>query len=78
MSASLFSGNVLLAQENGPWMVLVIIVVLVVMALVSFVLLLARQYKRCPSNKVLVIFGIISSRVSGFCSYFCMCSRPPS
>ena len=57
MSASLFSGNELLAQENGPWMVLLIIVVLVVMALVSFVLLLARQYKRCPSNKVLVIYG---------------------
>src|SRR5262245_39219779 len=33
------------------------IIVLGVIVLLGFVQLLARRYKRCPSNRVLVIFG---------------------
>ena len=39
------------------WMLILVIVVAVVMVLLSTLLLLARQYKRCPSNRVLVIYG---------------------
>ncbi len=42
---------------NDFWTVMVVIVVAVVMLLVSTLILLARQYKRCPSNRVLVIYG---------------------
>ena len=34
-----------------------IIVVAVMTVFLSFILLLAKQYKRCPSNRVLVIYG---------------------
>ncbi len=39
------------------WITLIIATVFVVFALLSFLMLLARQYKRCPSNRVLVIYG---------------------
>jgi flotillin len=35
----------------------VLLVVMVIVVLVGFVLILARRFKRCPSNKVLVIYG---------------------
>lgn len=38
-------------------MILAIIVVLAVLMVFSFVILLMKQYKRCPSNRVLVVFG---------------------
>ncbi len=41
--------------ESEAW--LAIIVVLIVVVLFSFFLLLVKQYQRCPSNRVLVIFG---------------------
>jgi flotillin len=56
--------NALLLAANGPksadanplvWYGL--IAVFVVIVLFGFVALLARRYKRCPSNRVLVIFG---------------------
>ncbi len=42
---------------EGPWLYIVIAGVLAMMASFSFVILMTRQYKRCPSNRVLVIFG---------------------
>jgi len=38
-------------------MYLAVIVVFAVLTVFSFVMLLMKQYKRCPSNRVLVIFG---------------------
>ena len=45
------------AQIDGYWITLVIATLFVVVTLISFLMLLARQYKRCPSNRVLVIYG---------------------
>ena len=46
------------SSPSGPLgMWLAIIVVLVVLVTFSFVMLLLKQYKRCPSNRVLVIYG---------------------
>ena len=47
----------LLAQDNTFMVTMIIITVLVVIAFLGFVLLLIKQYKRCPSNRVLVIYG---------------------
>ena len=49
----------LFAQQSlGPfWITMMVIVVAIVMILLSTLILLARQYKRCPSNRVLVIYG---------------------
>jgi flotillin len=51
--------NTLLAQTTPthdlPWLAITIVVVTLV--LFSFFLMLLHRYKRCPSNKVLVIFG---------------------
>ena len=48
-----------LAQSNIPesafW--LAILVGAVAIVFFSFVLMLVKRYKRCPSNRVLVIFG---------------------
>jgi hypothetical protein len=35
------------------WMLLLVLVIVVVMVLLSTLILLAKQYKRCPSNRVL-------------------------
>ena len=42
---------------EGVAMYLLIAVVLVAMVFISFLLLISSQYKHCPSNKVLVIYG---------------------
>ena len=42
---------------SGAMITLVISAALVGVTLFSFVLLLTRQYKRCPSNRILVIYG---------------------
>ncbi|MEN6558906.1 MAG: hypothetical protein ABFC54_12070, partial [Thermoguttaceae bacterium] len=41
---------------NSSTLVAIIVILLVIMAF-GFVMLLLKQYKRCPSNRVLVIFG---------------------
>ena len=65
ISSNMFSSQspiaALLAAASNPFsrseMLVAIIVVLVVLMLFSFIILLTKQYKRCPSNKVLVIYG---------------------
>jgi flotillin len=57
MSSNALAGQHLLAQETFPGTIILITVVLVVMGLLSFLILLTRQYKRCPSNRLLVIYG---------------------
>lgn len=42
-------------ESSGFW--ILVIVVLAAIVLFSMVILLAKQYKRCPSNRVLVIYG---------------------
>jgi flotillin len=53
---------VLLAVE--PWVLIGIANLLVVGMFFCFVVLLAKQYKRCPSNRVLVIYGKTGGRDS--------------
>ena len=49
---------ILLAQLEIPmFFIIIAIVAVVVMMLGGFFMLLAKQYKRCPSNRVLVIYG---------------------
>ena len=40
-------------------------VVLAVMVAFIFIILLAKYYKRCPSNRVLVIYGKVGQRRGG-------------
>ena len=47
----------LAAQWSGSIMWLALGAVVVAMAIFSFVIVLKSQYKRCPSNRVLVIYG---------------------
>ena len=42
-------------------------VVLLAVMFVGFVLLLSRRYKRCPSNRVLVMYGKVSGGDSARC-----------
>ena len=42
---------------DGPWFWIAVTVVAGVMILFGFLILLAKQYKRCPSNRLLVIYG---------------------
>ena len=50
--------SLLFAQSFGGLpMIAGIIVIAVVLVFFGLVLLLAKQYKRCPSNRVLVIYG---------------------
>ena len=43
--------------DNSFWTYIGISAVLVAIVVFSFITLLTKQYKRCPSNRVLVIFG---------------------
>jgi len=47
----------LFAQLEGWHITLGITIIFVVFAFFAFVILLTKQYKRCPSNRVLVIYG---------------------
>jgi len=51
--------NSFIFAELTPFVgsVLTIIAVMVVLCLLGFLILLMKQYKRCPSNRVLVIYG---------------------
>jgi flotillin len=51
--------NLLLAQTdvNNFYVWVAVIVIFIVVMAFTFVSLLAKQYKRCPSNRVLVIYG---------------------
>ncbi|MGY8769176.1 MAG: flotillin family protein [Pirellulales bacterium] len=40
-----------------PWFWIAVTIIAAVMVIFVFILLLAKQYKRCPSNRVLVIYG---------------------
>ena len=46
-----------------------LIAIMVVILFVSFALLLATRYKRCPSNKVLVIYGKVSGQGAAKCHH---------
>lgn len=46
---------------------IIAIVVAIVLILFSFLMLLARRYKRCPSNRVLVIYGRVKAGESAKC-----------
>jgi flotillin len=47
----------LFAQQNSFWLYLGITIIAVVIIFVAFILMLIKQYKRCPSNRLLVIYG---------------------
>ena len=50
--------------ENPFFLVMIVAAVII---LFSFVMLLAKRYKRCPSNKVLVIYGKVKAGESAKC-----------
>ena len=56
----------LLADElANPYLVLAGIAAALIF--LGFVILVVKRYKRCPSNKILVIFGKVSSGQSARC-----------
>jgi flotillin len=56
-----------LPQANDPnrWLLLLIAATAVI--LLGFVILVVKRYKRCPSNRILVIFGRVSAGHSARC-----------
>lgn len=61
LSSQLFSSPLLFAAPDSPIgsteMFIAIAVVLIVLMVFTVFILLMKQYKRCPSNRVLVIYG---------------------
>lgn len=45
----------------------VLLAVAIALILLGFVILVVKRYKRCPSNRVLVIFGKVASGQSARC-----------
>ncbi|MBQ1612817.1 MAG: hypothetical protein II085_05010, partial [Alphaproteobacteria bacterium] len=41
-------------MEFIPFMSMVIVPIIIIFAIIAFV---ANQYKRCPSNKIIVVYG---------------------
>ncbi len=58
----------LLAQVGDPTQLpLILMVVLGIVVLLSFLLVIARRYKRCPSNRILVVYGKTGTGRSSKC-----------
>jgi flotillin len=53
------------AQSSIPW--ILILFVVGILFVLSLVLMLVRRYKRCPSNRVLVIYGKVGGGQSARC-----------
>jgi flotillin len=53
----MFNSLLFAIEIGGPWAWVGIIALTVIMALFGILALLSKQYKRCPSNRVLVIYG---------------------
>ena len=51
------SNLALLAQTGNPYFWPMVTLIAVVVVLFSLVMLAVKQYKRCPSNRVLVVYG---------------------
>jgi len=59
-----------LAQGDGLFglpAVVVIIIVLVLVVFIGFLLLVMKYYKRCPSNRMLVIYGLTKRSEAAVC-----------
>jgi len=56
--------SILAAEITDP---AVLIVVFVAALIFSFLILLVKRYKRCPSNKVLVIYGKVAGKEAALC-----------
>ena len=54
-------------EDGNFWTVTIIAAALLVF--LGFLILLAKQYKRCPSNKVLVIYGKVGGGTSARCMH---------
>jgi len=59
--------NLALPQGEGTNPYLAFIILAVVLTLAGFILMIARRYKRCPSNRILVIYGKTSQGRSAKC-----------
>src|SRR5688572_27831144 len=58
-----------LAQLLGGEFALLAMIVLAVFVVFSFLMVIARRYKRCPSNRILVIYGKTSAGRSAKCMH---------
>jgi len=56
---------ILLAQNNGPSGVYIVVAVVII--LMVFLFSMFRRYKRCPSDKILVVFGKTGGQESAKC-----------
>ncbi len=56
-----------IAQAADAGNMLALLAVFVALLFVSFIILLVKRYKRCPSNRVLVIFGKVGGGDSARC-----------
>ncbi len=58
---------ILALQAGDPNLPLILMVVLGVIVALSFLLVIARRYKRCPSNRILVVYGKTGTGRSSKC-----------
>ncbi len=56
-----------LLPPDSPDGLLLLLIATAVLIVTGFVVLLAKRYKRCPSNKILVIFGKVAAGQSARC-----------
>ena len=56
--------NILSAIPGGLWAMVVVVLVIIIFALILF---LASRYKRCPSDRILVVYGRVGRDQSAKC-----------
>ena len=56
-----------LVEGEGTNPYLAFIILAIVLTLAGFILMIARRYKRCPSNRILVIYGKTAAGRSAKC-----------
>src|SRR5688572_26653320 len=59
--------DILVGIDLGDSPYTMLIVVFAVVMLFSFLLLLIKRYKRCPSNKILVVYGKVGGGGAAKC-----------
>ncbi len=60
-------GPAIPASPAGSWLPTALIIIAVTLILFSFFLLLVKRYKRCPSNRILVVFGKVRGQQASKC-----------
>ncbi len=64
---TMIPGSLPLLQSGGSNFGAIALIVVPVLLLLFFVTMLVRQYRRCPSNRVLVVYGKVAGQRAARC-----------